>query len=372
MKHLLIALVSIFILITVLAGCSDTAKQYTSTTSPSGVVRLSILFPARGNVRTIPDATQSILITVTGTGILANKPFRKGYNRPLPSQPQQVDVELILPLGTKTIRADARDVSASDAEQFNSGNTLATAQQTINFTDANLFEPVTITLDMQVPTLQGYAPTKIKWYLSNSPVTVDLSGTTLPISQTDTQTVYYYDDTNQVKAGTITTTITATLTTIPAVVTQVTQPFDVRFDLTRSTISDIPELVGVTSIHLSIPNTSAAPVSSYISPDNPAKASLLLHFFPVGNGLYNINMTAVPGFSGYGQGVTVINQDQPGGYQSNWQLMYGNYYSGLTLNGNICLRGSVSYYSSMKIAGSSQAAKVDYSLSLNAGFYPNY
>jgi hypothetical protein len=80
-------------------------------------------------------------------------------------QPQQVDVELVLPLGAKTIRADARDVSAPDAEQFDSGATLATAQQTLTLTDAQLFEPATITLDLAapMPAITGFSPATVRY-----------------------------------------------------------------------------------------------------------------------------------------------------------------------------------------------------------------
>jgi len=156
----LLMLLTVFVLL--LSGCGSSTGNPVGSAAQSaavGKVHLSILFPPRKG-RTIPQATQSILITATGDGILAGKPFRKGYDRPSAGQPQQVDADLILPLGAKSIRADARDVSAADAENFNTGNTLATAQQSITLNDANFFTPATLTLDLTAPqpVITGFSP----------------------------------------------------------------------------------------------------------------------------------------------------------------------------------------------------------------------
>ncbi len=92
---------------------------------------------------TIPNGTRSLLITATGDGILSNKPFRKGYD--LSASEAR---ELILPLGSKTIRVEATPDTIAYAEQYGASKILAAASTTIDLTDDNFFNPREVTLNL--------------------------------------------------------------------------------------------------------------------------------------------------------------------------------------------------------------------------------
>ncbi|GEM_PF-3545237 len=116
----------------------------------------------------IPDNARSILITADGAGILPNeqnKLFRKGI--PIASKVEQ---ELILPLGYKKVTVEIKDSSASDAENFGSGTTLASLDGKIELKDEHFFKPILMTYSFEPqkttvspPTLRG------KLYLGAAP-----------------------------------------------------------------------------------------------------------------------------------------------------------------------------------------------------------
>ncbi len=338
--------IAAFIIITLtlctlcMSGCGGNPSDKPATTIASGKVSLSILFPARKGMRTIPQATESILITVTGDGILSGQPFRKGYDRPSLAGAQQVDAVLILPLGAKTILAEARDVSASDAEKFNTGNILASKQQTITLDDASFFTPVPLTLDLVVPTpVITFVPT-VSWSVTdgNNNAVTSASGKTF--TKTDTKNIQYYDGTLRTIA--VTTTMTGTLD-IPDV-TDVTKPFIVKLTLTRDQSCN-PLVTGMItngSLALSIPNGQTGSVSSTVGAGNPKTISLQLEINPISGAadLYHIDQRAVPGFTGYTSG-TFIPQGGIGGYGGNWDIATFSGATGITLNGNILMEGYI-------------------------------
>lgn len=358
----------LIILLVLLGTVCDSGSSPEPPAARLAKVHLSIMFPTPAG-RTIPDATKSILITVTGDGLLASQPFRKGFNRPPLTQPQQVDAELILPQGAKTIRADARDVSASDAELYNSGNTLATAQQNITLTDANYFEPVNITLDLQptVPTLTKFSPT-FSWVLKNyaDGDTPLATGTAATFTKVDTRTVYFYSpaNTNAIVTNTINLAANA------PIVTQ-GQNFSVIITLTRA-ITSVPAkplsyLWNNGNVGMSIPNATGGTVSSGVSPSNPLVISLKLDFKHQANNIYHIDMTANPGFSGYVTG-TFIPQGAIGGYASNWNIATFAGTTGITLNGNINLFCYVTGYSNS--ATNNELNKIAYVMTGNISYRP--
>jgi hypothetical protein len=136
-------------------------------TSMSGKYDNMATSPWLQNVRvtvagTIPDGTQSILITATGDGILGSKPFKKGYDKLAIGG----NIQLILPLGSKTITAQATPDTPSLAE-IGPSKVLASAFTTKTLTDGtngttdNFFTPANVTLNLgftgTVTTLAGTA-----------------------------------------------------------------------------------------------------------------------------------------------------------------------------------------------------------------------
>lgn len=368
MYRMLIPFGLLALLLLICSGCDNSSSRLTPPTARVGKVQLSIIFPTPSG-RTIPEATKSILITATGDRLLADKPFRKGFDRPGLTQPQQIDAELILPLGAKNIRADARDVSAADAERYNSGNTLATAQQNITLTDINFFEPIALTLDLQptTPTLTKFSPS-FGWVLKNyADGEVPLAtGSAATFTRTDTRKVYFYSPSNF--SADVTTNIN--LAANAPVVTQ-GQNFTVTLTLTRS-ISSVPAeplsfLWNNSNIGMSIPNATGGSVASGASPSNPLVISLKLDFKHQGNNIYHIDMTADPGFAGYVSGI-FIPHGALGGYASNWNIATFAGTTGITLNGNINLFCYVTGFSNS--ATNNELNKIAYVLRGDISYRP--
>lgn len=117
---------------------------------PTATARLTVAFPPRRISRIIPERTESILVTITGEGIPPDKPFIRPINRPL--GPAEVRVDLTVPIGAKTFRAEAKDAPEG------AGKTLASASQSVELKE-NEAQPLTLELsDLYTITDLGTLP----------------------------------------------------------------------------------------------------------------------------------------------------------------------------------------------------------------------
>jgi Tol biopolymer transport system component len=112
----------------------------------------------------IPNNAKSIMITAVGDGFLANKPFRKAF--PIS---KQVEQEFILPMGYKMIRAEMKNVSAADAEKFDSGTSILPMTESVVLKDEHFFSPIQITFTLEAPKTNSTATYPGKLYLGATP-----------------------------------------------------------------------------------------------------------------------------------------------------------------------------------------------------------
>lgn len=111
------------------------------------------------------DLATSVLVSAEGTGISdlggTPLPFRMAFNR-ADAPGSRKEVGLVLPLGEKTIQAAGKDVPAADA-LAGLGKTLTAKSAAVTPREANLFDPLRLTLDLapENPVITGFSPTTV-------------------------------------------------------------------------------------------------------------------------------------------------------------------------------------------------------------------
>lgn len=214
-------------------------------------------------------------------------------------------------------------ITGPDTEDF---------QENLTVTQAESQMPVTLILKA-LPSSSWLAPV-ISWKLSNSTGDLVITNAVGPTFSNTVAGVLYsaQGHTN------VNTTITGTLQVTPLVSHQ---EFEVIYTLTRQVQSPMPGVKSFSSISLST-TQSIWPVSSGVVATNPETIWLKLTFRPIPQtSLYKIDLTASPGFTGFGPGVTFFAADTFGGYGGNFSMFGDN--SGVSFgNGKISFAGTVS------------------------------
>jgi hypothetical protein len=135
-----------------LAGCGGGGDGGTSVrpSGRTGTAVLTIQFPPPA-ARAMPTSTKSVLITVTGEGLV--DPFTKAVDRP--ATQTEVRVALLLPVGAKTLTVDAKDQANGQ------GSTVATGTVDAMIADAQT-AAVSLELAPPYPAISGFAPGVVK------------------------------------------------------------------------------------------------------------------------------------------------------------------------------------------------------------------
>ncbi|MBI4661234.1 MAG: right-handed parallel beta-helix repeat-containing protein [Verrucomicrobia bacterium] len=204
-------------------------------------------------------------------------------------------------------------------------------QQSLTVTQPESQVPVTLILKPVAP--QTWLVPVIAWKLSTYSGDLVITNAAGPtISNAISGTLFSPQGRTNVN-----TTLSGTLQISPLVRNQ---DFDVVYTLVRQVQSPIPGVKSVSSISLRTTQYTA-PVSSSVVPANPESISLKLAFRSIPQvSLYKIDVTADPGFAGFGPGVTFFPADAFGGYGGNFSMFGDN--SGVSFgNGKISLGGTV-------------------------------
>ena len=106
-----------------LTGCGGKQPLPSNNSQPLGTAHFVVLFPAQRS-RDIPTATQSVVLYITGEGLA--EPVKRPINRPAFATPSRVEVEVLLPVGAKSIAALARSQSEGAGATLASGMTTVT------------------------------------------------------------------------------------------------------------------------------------------------------------------------------------------------------------------------------------------------------
>ncbi len=214
------------------------------------------------------------------------------------------------------------------------GTPIEDFAEAFTVTSAQSERPVTLVLKAPPPvSVSVYVPT-ISWRLRNyADNTVIATGSGSNFTKTVAATVF-----NSRGPNVVSNTISGTLVA-PAV--SLGQPFDLTCTLTRGVQSAIVGLSSSSDISLATAAGTQS-VSSLVVPTNPASISETLSFRPMATagGLYKIDLTGAPGFTGGGPLRTFITADTFGGFSGNFSMSGDN--SGIaTGNGKVTITGNV-------------------------------